>query len=560
MACDCIRLRIAYKPSESSLWVEGILDLTSANQTGTFGNGQPYWQFPANQVWETGYSGPNIEISQVAGVGAWKIYAIDSVPTSPNTGIELLEQNLPPLSEYPCPEFIKYEDKVFDNYIFDGVGFRQTLVSADEWIARTECCSTTEGDFYVYINNLSGALYALLQDPTGDLNGTPYWQFEPLVIDTNLPSGVYVQLSRGTDGLGNWAFYIIPAIQDPSLATDIWYEYLANTTISEPQPAYPNELNGTSGFWQNYTVSGFNDVDFGITIALCEESPTCTIIQNRTQKEYDSIKLPQIFIEQDRGYKICCDCPMLVVGSAESETWKTDVTSAWIKLSDVADTSSFLLYKNDVLTSYTPPVFQFPNEPNAFYTTVNWYDVLVSDGIGCYELKVAYNISGVENEFTWGKYDLKPYSVANTLTTARIRVKYNLKHQIEGINFTGANVEDCIRFNGFIGERQPNTEIDNLIYKDRVLRSVVRENLDTYIITTDPLLECFIRPLTDLFLLSENEMYISDYNAHNHSYRILDTPVILQETPEIDYIDILQRRAKLTATVGIKTKNRRTYY
>ena len=66
--------------------------------------------------------------------------------------------------------------------------------------------------------------------------------------------------------------------------------------------------------------------------------------------------------------------------------------------------------------------------------------------------------------------------------------------------------------------------------------------------------------MTDLWLLSENEMWISDYNAHNHSYRILDTPVILEETPEIDYIDIFQRRAKLTALVGLRTKDRRTYY
>jgi hypothetical protein len=61
------------------LWVEGILDLTNANQTGNFGNGQPYWQFNANEVWPQGFSGPNIEVSQVSGLNEWKIYAIDSV-------------------------------------------------------------------------------------------------------------------------------------------------------------------------------------------------------------------------------------------------------------------------------------------------------------------------------------------------------------------------------------------------------------------------------------------------------------------------------------------------
>ena len=87
--------------------------------------------------------------------------------------------------------------------------------------------------------------------------------------------------------------------------------------------------------------------------------------------------------------------------------------------------------------------------------------------------------------FTWGVYDLRTYSIQNALKTARIRVKLNLKQQIEGINFTDSNVEDSIRFFGFIGERQSNMEIDNLIYQNRVVRSVVRENLDTYEIKTD---------------------------------------------------------------------------
>ena len=153
-----------------------------------------------------------------------------------------------------------------------------------------------------------------------------------------------------------------------------------------------------------------------------------------------------------------------------------------------------------------------------------------------------------------------PYSIQNALKTARIRVKFNLKQEIEGINFTGANVEDSFRFWGFIGDRQVNTEIDNLVYQDRSVKTVVRENLDTYIISTDPLQECFITPLTDLYLLSENEMWISDYNAHNHSYKINDVPVVVQEAPEIDYLDRWQRRAVLTCTVGIRNKTKRTNY
>jgi hypothetical protein len=185
---------------------------------------------------------------------------------------------------------------------------------------------------------------------------------------------------------------------------------------------------------------------------------------------------------------------------------------------------------------------------------------LALEGVGCYSIKIAYNISGITGNFTWGIYNLKPYSIQNAIGTARLRAKFNLKQEVEGINFTGANVEDSIRFRGFIGDRQPNTEIDNLIYQNRAVKTVVRENLESYNITTDPLSDEYIKKFSNLYLLSENELFISDYNAHNADYFINDLPVVVEETPEIDYLDRFQRRAVLTCTVGDRKKNKRTYY
>lgn len=296
-------------------------------------------------------------------------------------------------------------------------------------------------------------------------------------------------------------------------------------------------------------------IKFSTAYGDCE----CRPIEDRHERKFDAIRLPEVFEEQDRGFKICCDCPMLVLGGG-TKSWENDITSSWIKLSSVSDSAAFVLKKDGIISSYTPLVYEFPNEENAFYTTIPWTDVLSQDGIGCYTLSIQYNISGIIGELMWGQYNLKPYSIDNALETARIRVKYNLQQEIEGINFTGANVEDCIRFNGFIGDRQPNMEIDNLTYQNRVVKTVVRENLDTFTIKTDPLMECFVSPMCNLFLLSENEMWISDYNAHNHSYQINDIPVIVEESPEIDYLDQFQRRAILSCVVGLRTKNRRTHY
>ena len=285
-------------------------------------------------------------------------------------------------------------------------------------------------------------------------------------------------------------------------------------------------------------------------------------MEERVFSEYEIVKLPTpAFVNEFSEPFRCCDVKQLVLASStDTESYKNDITSAWIKMSSLTDTINFKLTKNGVVTTYDPVEKLFPNEPFAWYCTIPWKDVLASDGIGCYKLELVYDIGGVAGTFTWGVYELKEYSLSTAKSTARLRVKFNLNQAIEGIDFTNSNVEDTIRFFGFIGERQPNMEIDNLIYSDRTIKSVVRENLNTYQIKTDPYTNSIIDLFTDLYLLSENELYISDYNEFNHSHKILDIPVIVQESPEIDYLVEYQRKAVLTCVVGDRSQNKRTYY
>ena len=279
--------------------------------------------------------------------------------------------------------------------------------------------------------------------------------------------------------------------------------------------------------------------------------------EDRIQKEYKSIKLPENFKEQDRGFNDCC-CERLVLGG--DLEWQNDITSCWIKLSDPADTFTFSLKnENNVTISVASPV-PFINDINAYYGTFDWKTILDAFGSGCYKIVIDYNISGIIGEIQWGNYKLMPYSIQNALETARIFVLFNGYHQSENINFRGSNVPDSFRFHGFIGFRQPNYEIDNLIYENREMKRNIRENLNQYEIITDPSDECIIKPLVELYLLSENELYISDYNAHNHSYRYQDLPVIVEESPKIEYTDPFGRKAVLKCTVGDKFKDKRTFY
>ena len=65
--------------------------------------------------------------------------------------------------------------------------------------------------------------------------------------------------------------------------------------------------------------------------------------------------------------------------------------------------------------------------------------------------------------------------------------------------------------------------------------------------------------ITDLYLLSENNLWISDHNPHNHSYKYRDLFVSLEEKITPEYKE-LSRYASLTATFGDKVKNKRTYF
>ena len=208
----------------------------------------------------------------------------------------------------------------------------------------------------------------------------------------------------------------------------------------------------------------------------------CTTIEERIQAEYKAIKLPvaKVVNEFSEPFRCCDEKQLVLAHTTETESYKNDVTSAWIKLSSISDTVNFNLTKNGAATTYAPFNTAFVREPFAWYVTINWRDVLASDGIGCYKLVLEYSIGGIPGTLTWGIYDLKEYSLTTAKYTARLKAKFNLKHEIEGIDFTDSNVVDTLRFNGFIGDRQPNMEIDNLVYQDRTIKTVVRENLNTW--------------------------------------------------------------------------------
>jgi len=178
-------------------------------------------------------------------------------------------------------------------------------------------------------------------------------------------------------------------------ATDNWY--ISQTLGSSP---YKNELKANEDPCPIAESPVWTSASFYTKTEECEAG--CGN-EDRYFKEYGSIRLPKTCIEEDRGYTDCC-CEQLVLANAGSDSWKNDKTAVWIKLSSVADTFNFKLYKDGVLTSYVLSTNAFVNEPNAYYSVINWYDVLISDGIGCYELRRDWDISEITGSDIWGLF------------------------------------------------------------------------------------------------------------------------------------------------------------
>lgn len=273
---------------------------------------------------------------------------------------------------------------------------------------------------------------------------------------------------------------------------------------------------------------------------------------NRHKTTVQGVRLPKVYVPEDRGLNECC-CSFMVFASPDTEPYKNQKSSAWIAKADFID---FLLTLPDGST-ITLPDTEFPNQQDAYYATVDWYTMLGLYGPGCYTLTLDYTVAGISDSFVWAKYDLVEYSLARLNHHVALKTTFNSLQTIEGIDFTGSNVVDCLTFPGWFGDRKPNMVVENLTYSTRESRKIHRENLNAYELTAQTVTECISNKLLDLHLLSENDIKVSDFNAMNHSYKYLDFPAIVEKSPEVSY---RTRKATIKCEMGDKYKNNRSKY
>lgn len=273
------------------------------------------------------------------------------------------------------------------------------------------------------------------------------------------------------------------------------------------------------------------------------------------------VRFPKGFEEENRGLKDCCRCKQLVLAHpTETESWKNDCKGVYVKKNEITDLVTITMEDSTGnVVSNEGEQAVFPNDNLAFGFIYDWQSVLNTHGIGCYTIKINFTIAGITGGFTWGTYDLRQYSIESARDTVRVKSKFNSYWQKLQIDFTNSNFVDSVRFNGLFGKRQPKTQIENLVDIGRKIVKPTRENLNEYTLETDPLSICITRQLIDFHLLNEDECFITDHNRTNHDYLLLDKPVAVIESPEIDYIDG-SRLAQITATFGDRNLLDKNYY
>jgi len=242
--------------------------------------------------------------------------------------------------------------------------------------------------------------------------------------------------------------------------------------------------------------------------------------------------------EEDRGYKGCCDPTPVIADESTVARNNNDIAFPRAFGSSV----TFNVTKDGLPTAYTATSLQFPNQPDAWYAQIEWRDLLLSNGAGCYSIDIVSTVAGnVQPSFNYGKYVLKPYKTGGYLHsqyTARILSEFNDKNDLDGIDYTGSFALESLRINrGKFGYFNPNTEIDKVEYLDGTNEKVKTEDFFEYELRLSGVTMCVVNPLMS-HLRGMTNCWMSSYNYDDFDYVGLSMKnVILSEGFVPEHID-----------------------
>ena len=251
--------------------------------------------------------------------------------------------------------------------------------------------------------------------------------------------------------------------------------------------------------------------------------------RNVHKKDFKKVSIPSQEERENRGFEPCKKPNIVLVDPSSEKMYKNHFTS----IAFIADEITPTIELDGQEVAISGDALNFPHQENAVGYTVNWRDVYNQHGAGCYTLKATYDIGGLIVPFSYGEYEVMPYSVEASEGTILIVSQYDDKVKKTGINYRESGYVDCIRVEGTIGNEQPNSEhLSNLRTDDvrRKVRNWASPIIELEALPSEP---CQIDKLNDL-LMYGSMIWASDFNASNFK-EYKDTPIVISNDSTIEY-------------------------
>lgn len=264
----------------------------------------------------------------------------------------------------------------------------------------------------------------------------------------------------------------------------------------------------------------------------------------------------------DRDFAKCCYTNLVFADVSDNDPYKNDFSGVFFKRETPSSSVIFKLVNTVTLTEYflnsdtygTFQDFGGVQSELSFYI-VDWRKVLILLGAGTYQIKKELDIVGISVDVFSNTFTLKPFSIDKADNTVRIDSVMDGKLINIDTDFKGTGYKTSLRLRGYFGRNERTFEQDNIAQRDYNLIQNTMSSKSSYQFQGLQIPECITVELWN-FVLFGNELFISDYNKNNHSYKYELIPVVLEDNTGTEFF-VLDRAVNVNLKFTDRRENNR---
>lgn len=264
----------------------------------------------------------------------------------------------------------------------------------------------------------------------------------------------------------------------------------------------------------------------------------------------------------NRNFSKCCYLNLVLADILDTDPYKNDFTGSWFKRELPNSTVDFVLVDVDTATNYALNSSTYGTfvdfggvQSELSYYIVDWRKVLTLLGTGNYQIKKELTIAGIAVDVFSDTYHLKNFSIDVADKTVRIDSVMDGKLIAKDTDFKNSGYTTSMRLRGFFGRAEYSFEQDNIAKRDYSYMQNTMSSKREYKFQGLQIPECITDELWN-FILFGSELYISDYNGNNHSYKYELTPVKLEGNAGTEFF-VTDRGVNVNLTFSDRTENDR---